>query len=72
MQSDMPPDKPSLTVPEAAELIGCSRDTVYRLVKDGDLPALRHGPRGKIFIARDEIEKLFRTRSLSSSAPISA
>jgi excisionase family DNA binding protein len=60
----VPTDPPAFTVREAAQRVGCSRDTIRRMVKSGELPAFRHGPRGKIFIARDEIEGLFHTRSV--------
>jgi len=55
-----PTEKSAFTVREAAQRIGCSTDTIYRMVKSGELPALRNGPRGKIFIAADQIERLFR------------
>jgi excisionase family DNA binding protein len=64
--STMATEKFAFTVREAAQKIGCSRDTVYRMVHSGELPHFQHGPRGKIFIAVVEIEKLFRQRSLCS------
>ncbi|BDZ45586.1 helix-turn-helix domain-containing protein [Naasia aerilata] len=37
------PDPRFLTVAEAADAMGVSRMTVYRLVHSGDLPAIRFG-----------------------------
>lgn len=34
-------DRKTLTVPEAAALLGISRNSAYRAVRDGDLPAFR-------------------------------
>lgn len=31
----------TLSVAEAADLIGCSRSTVYELIKTGQIPAIR-------------------------------
>ncbi|MGH9917946.1 MAG: helix-turn-helix domain-containing protein [Nitrososphaerales archaeon] len=52
------PDSVSLTlsVPETAKLLGVSRDLVYELVAQGELPALRLGRR--IVLPRRAIEEL--------------
>lgn len=47
---DMPYDEPATndelaSVTEAAEILGCARQTVIRLIRDGELPARRVGPR---------------------------
>jgi excisionase family DNA binding protein len=34
-------DRATLTVEEAASLLGISRNSAYRAVRDGDLPAVR-------------------------------
>ncbi|MGH2777393.1 MAG: helix-turn-helix domain-containing protein [Actinomycetota bacterium] len=45
---------------EAAEILGCSRSTVYRLIKSG---ALRHGPRyAQRPLDREEVERLSADR----------
>ena len=36
-------DEPLLTVPQAAARLGLHRSRVFRLVRDGRLPAERHG-----------------------------
>jgi len=51
----------ALTIAEVAKMTGMSPDTLYRLVHSGELPAVRHGERGKLFIPRTAVEKLFRT-----------
>lgn len=37
--------KPTLTVTEAAEVLGVSRDSAYAAVRTGDIPSLRLGSR---------------------------
>jgi excisionase family DNA binding protein len=46
----------TLSVPEAAKLLGVSRDLVYDLVAQGELPALRLGRR--IVLPRRALEEL--------------
>jgi excisionase family DNA binding protein len=43
-----------LTVPEAAEILGISRNFAYELVKRGELPSIRFGKR--ILISRIALE----------------
>jgi excisionase family DNA binding protein len=45
-----------ITVPEAAELLGISRNFAYELVKRGELPSRRFGKR--ILIPRVALEKM--------------
>ena len=45
-----------LTVPEAAELLGISRNFAYELVKQGQLPVIRFGKR--LLIPRVALEKM--------------
>ena len=45
-----------VTVPEAAEMMGISRNFAYQLVKEGKLPSLRFGKR--ILIPRVALEKM--------------
>jgi excisionase family DNA binding protein len=40
-----PVQRETLTVPEAAQRLGCSRGTAYRLAREGTLPVLRLGRR---------------------------
>ena len=40
-----PSVKPLLTVEEVGNLLGVSRSTVYRRIKDGTLPSIRLGAR---------------------------
>ncbi len=44
-----------LTVPEAAELLGISRNFAYELVKRGELPVMRFGKR--LIIPRAALER---------------
>lgn len=61
-------EKPALlTVTEAAAYLRISRRTVYRRIADGDLPALRLGPRRPLRILRMELER-FCERARTGSA----
>jgi len=55
-----------LSVPEAANLLGVSRDLVYDLVAQGELPALRLGRR--IVVPRRALEELVDAASSVSHA----
>jgi len=46
------PDKPTLTVAEAAALLGISRNHAFKAIRRGDLPALRIGRRVLVPTAR--------------------
>ena len=48
-----------LTTTEAAKLLGITRTTVYRYVRDGRLPAIKL-PTGHTRIPREAVEKLRR------------
>lgn len=45
-----------LTVPEAAEMLGISRNFAYQLVKEGKLPVIKFGK--KLLIPRAALEKM--------------
>jgi excisionase family DNA binding protein len=45
-----------LTVPEVAAQLRVSRDTVYRKIQRGELPAVRLGPTGTLRIDQTELE----------------
>lgn len=40
-----PEDRPTLTVSEAAQVLGVSRSALYKLVLSGDVPSLKIGAR---------------------------
>lgn len=46
----------TLTVTEAAELLGISRATAYECVRTGEIPSLRLG--GRILIPREKFDGL--------------
>lgn len=53
------PDNPDwITIPEACELLGVSRSTLFRLMKDGDLDSVdRYQPTPrKLFLSRADLE----------------
>jgi len=45
-----------ITVPEAAEMLGISRNFAYQLVREGKLPSIRFGKR--ILIPRASLDKM--------------
>jgi excisionase family DNA binding protein len=47
-------DRPTLTVPEAAALLGVSRNVAYEAARSGELPAIRIGRRVLVLRARLE------------------
>jgi excisionase family DNA binding protein len=51
-------EKQFLTVADVVKLLGISKATIYRLIKDGDLKAVRFSER-TTRIKRSEIDKLF-------------
>jgi excisionase family DNA binding protein len=46
------PDRPTITVSEAAELLGISKDSAYAAARSGDLPVLRLGRRYLVSVPR--------------------
>jgi excisionase family DNA binding protein len=48
------------TVNEVAELMRVSRMTVYRLIKQGELPATRVGSRYRV--AEDDVDRFLQAR----------
>lgn len=62
-------DRMALTVGEAAEVLGISRNAVYEEVSSGRLPHRRTGntDRGRILISRTELEKWLAGTSSDSS-----
>lgn len=55
----------TLTVTEAAEILGISRSSAYELVNTGDIPALRLGRR--IVVPRAALDALLETAQNSDS-----
>ena len=51
-----------LTVGEITWLIGGSRSLVYRLVRDGEMGAVRLGKRGAIRVPRAELLRFLEAR----------
>ena len=54
-----------VSISEAARILSVSRPTVYRLIREGQLTAVRYHvyrPRGPIQLARAEVEELARPR----------
>jgi excisionase family DNA binding protein len=47
-----PARKPTLSVGEAADLLGICRSTLYRAIKDGEIPVIRIGRRYRVPTAR--------------------
>jgi excisionase family DNA binding protein len=62
-----------LTVSEVAELLGVSTKKVYRLIRSGELPALRLGLRkgAAVRIERDELLAWLRSEPGEAAQPTS-
>ena len=57
----IPDAREYISVKEAGAIFGVERDTIYRLIKKGKIPAINLGTR-LTRIKRDELEKLLPTR----------
>jgi excisionase family DNA binding protein len=54
----MSDDRLTLTVTEAAKLLGISRGSAYECVRTGEIPSIRLG--GRIVIPRSKFDELLR------------
>jgi excisionase family DNA binding protein len=61
---------PLLTVPEVARRLGLHRDTVYRKIDRGEIPAIRIGPDdvGPLRVREEEFEAWLEARRLDRGA----
>lgn len=50
-------EKPALSVPEAAQILGISRSLAYEAVKNGQIPTLKMGVR-RIIVPTVAIERM--------------
>jgi len=55
-----------ISVNEAAELIGLSQPSVYRLIQQKKLRFYQPTPGGKIFIEKQDVEEFIRDRTFSN------
>lgn len=55
-----------ITVPEIAEQLGIGRDTVYELLKRGEIPAIRLNAHAPYIIPRHAFEEWARTFGTAS------
>ncbi len=55
----IPEERPYITISEAVTLFGISKDTIYRLIRNGKLPAVNLGER-LTRISRAHIESMFK------------
>lgn len=54
----------SLTVPEVAKLLRMSRQTIYNMVKAGDIPHFRIG--NKVRFNRADLDALMQTKPVTT------
>ena len=54
-----------VTVPEAAEMLGISRNFAYQLVREGKLPSIRFGKR--ILIPKAALEKMLENGVMANN-----
>ena len=50
--STIPSDRATVSVPEAAEILGISRESAYKAVRAGEIPVLTLGRRYVVSVAR--------------------
>jgi excisionase family DNA binding protein len=65
----IPPNRPYISIAEAVLLFGISRDTLYRLVRMGKIPAVNLGER-LTRISRAHIEAMFTVVPPPTTVPI--
>jgi excisionase family DNA binding protein len=63
----MSEEKLTLTVPEAARLIGISRMTAYVAVREGTIPSIRIGRR--VLVPRAALDRLLAAASAVRDGP---
>ena len=67
MNTDLNLPPIALSVQEAAYLLGCSSDTVRRMIEAGRLEAIQPlGKGGRVFVGRRSVEAIFNTSVLVS------
>lgn len=54
----------SLTVPEVAKMLRMSRQTIYNMVKSGDIPHFRIG--NKVRFNRADLDALMQTKTVTT------
>jgi len=60
----------AFSVSEVAELLGCSTDSVRRMIAAGRLDAVQPlGKGGRVFIGRSQIEALFEATATDAGTP---
>ena len=64
----IPNNRPYITVSEAVILLGISRDTIYRLIRNGKIPAVNLGER-LTRISKVHIEKMFTPLTVVPDVP---
>ena len=57
----------SMTVPEVAKLLRMSRQTIYNMVKSGDIPHFRVG--NKVRFNRADLDALMQTKPVTTGEP---
>lgn len=56
MQALPPPERRTVSVEDAAQILGIGRTTAYKMVRRGEIPALRFGTR--VVISREVLDRL--------------
>ncbi len=56
------PNSQIISVPEACQFLGVHRNTLYKLITDGDLPAFRLSTGGRWKFRKSDLEEWLETR----------
>ena len=62
----VPDERPFISIPEAIAIYGVTKSTLYRLIRQGQIPAINLGTR-LLRISRTDIEKMFVARQQSQA-----
>src|SRR5574344_516662 len=62
----VPDERPFISIPEAIAIYGVTKSTLYRLIRQGQIPAINLGTR-LLRISRNDIEKMFVARQQSQT-----
>ena len=56
-----------LSVPDAARLLGVHKNTIYKYIDEGEIPAFRLVPGGRWKIKKDEFEEWLQVKQARAS-----
>lgn len=67
MKKAQPTEKLLVSPAEACEMLGIGRTTMYRLIREGIIPAVRFPNCRKIYLSVEALKQMIRDNTTSSS-----